>query len=407
MSEIINNSQKRIETMAQIIKDLHAGKDTQAAKAKLADLVRSTTSEEIVAMEQQLMADGMSVTEIKSMCDLHSQVLGDIIEERLGTKTPPGHPLHTFGLENEAIAGVAGEMRELLNTLSAEDFGSTLTRWREIHERIMEVEKHYARKENILFPYLEQHGVTGPSQVMWGKDDDIRVMMKSLRQALVVEEASAEEWQVVVEQIAVPMLDQIEEMITKEERILFPMAQKKLTPEQWGAIYRDSARYGYCLVEPGTGYQPPQSQENLSGQIDGQRIPVGVGSLLPEQLQAIASVLPVDLTFVDADDRVAFFSEGRDRVFARPPAIIGRKVQNCHPPQSVDVVDKILADFRSGAQDVAEFWIDLRGRFVHIRYFAVRSEGGEYLGTLEVTQDLTGPRSLEGERRLLQYEDSR
>ncbi len=176
------------------------------------------------------------------------------------------------------------------------------------------------------------------------------------------------------------MLDQIEEMVKKEVKILFPMALKNLTPEEWGAVYRDSARFGWCLVEPGAGYQPPSAKtgaEELSG---AAAIPVGVGSLLPEQLKALVEVLPVDLTFVDSDDRVAFFSEGKDRIFARSPSIIGRKVQNCHPPQSVDVVERILADFRSGKQNVAEFWINLKGRFVHIRYFAVRSGAGEYIG---------------------------
>jgi len=239
---------------------------------------------------------------------------------------------------------------------------------------------------------------------MWGKDDDIRVLMKALRGALARPAASLEEWCVVAEEVAAPMLDQIDEMVKKELKILFPMALKTLTPEEWGAVYRDSARFGSCLVEPGVGYQPPGAKSDAEALSGATAIPVGVGSLLPEQLKALVEVLPVDLTFVDSDDRVAFFSEGKDRVFARSPSIIGRKVQNCHPPQSVEVVERIVADFRSGKQNVAEFWINLKGRFVHIRYFAVRSEDGKYLGTLEVTQDLTHPRSLEGERRLLQYE---
>jgi hypothetical protein len=128
------------------------------------------------------------------------------------------------------------------------------------------------------------------------------------------------------------------------------------------------------------------------------------GNLTPEQLLGLLSTLPVDITFVDADDRVAFFSEGRDRIFARTGAIIGRKVQHCHPPKSVHVVEQIVSDLRSGRQSVAEFWIELGGRFVHIRYFAVRDASGSYLGTLEVTQDVTAIRKLQGERRLLSYE---
>jgi len=405
MSELINNSQQRVDTLAEIIKELHAGADPAAVKEKLAELVRETSSEEIVAMEQQLMADGMEVEEIKQMCDLHSQVLREILDERIGIQVEPGHPLHTFGLENEAIADVARQTRELIASIDESKLETSLARWRELHEQLMEVEKHYARKENVLFSYLELHGVTAPSQVMWGKDDDIRILMKSLREALTAGDASAEEWRVVAKEIAFPMLDQIEEMITKEERILFPMAQSKLSPEEWADVYHNSAPFGHCLAEPGTAYQPPRAAAATDAAPGDQRVPVGVGSLLPAQLRALVSVLPVDLTFVDADDRVAFFSEGGDRVFARSPAIIGRKVQNCHPPDSVEVVDRILADFKSGAQDVAEFWIEMGPRFVHIRYFAVRDDDGAYLGTLEVTQDLAKPRALTGERRLLEYED--
>ncbi len=407
MSEVINNSQKRVEELARIIRELHAGEDPDAVKVKLSELVRKTTSEEIVAMEQQLISEGMSVDEIKEMCDLHSQVTREILDAPADVPLAPGHPVHTFRLENRAVANVVTELRGVLAGFDGTNLASTLSRCRELHASLMEVEKHYARKENILFPYLERHGVTGPSQVMWGKDDDIRVLMKSFREALTSEKASGEEWRLVFQEIAVPMLDQIDEMIGKEERILFPMSLNVLTREEWGQIYRESPRFGTCLVTPGTDYEPVHAPESSVQNGGNQRVSIGTGSLTPEQLQGIASVLPVDLTFVDADDRVAFFTEGPDRIFARAPAIIGRKVQNCHPPQSVEVVERILSDFRSGRENVAEFWIELRQRFVHIRYFAVRDQRGEYLGTLEVTQDLTRPRSLTGERRLLQYEDVR
>lgn len=404
MSELIDNRKKRVEELAGVIRKLHGGSDPESVKADLARIVRETSSEEIVDMEQQLISSGMGVAEIKSMCDLHSQVLGELVVDRLQAQTP-GHPLHTFQIENEATARVAAEMRQLIGTLAGRDVKETLTSWRRLHEQLLEVEKHYARKENILFPHLERHGITGPSQVMWGKDDDIRVLMRSLRQALVSEEpTTVAELKLLAEKIALPMLDQVEEMISKEERILFPISVKRLTPEQWGDIHRDSPRFGYCLVEPGSEYEPPAAAEQNGDTASALRIPVGAGGLSLEQLRAVFGTLPVDLTFVDADDRVAFFSEGGDRIFERPPAIIGRKVQNCHPPQSVDVVNRIVADFRAGRQDVAGFWIELGGKFIHIRYFAVRNGNGEYLGTLEVTQDLTPLRALEGERRLLQYE---
>lgn len=404
MSELINNTEKRVEKLAEIIKELHAGKDREEVRRKLATLVRETTSEEIVAMEQTLISQGMTVDEIKGMCDLHSQVLGDIVHEDLRARTTPGHPVHTFHGENDAILETTKKMREVIGAMSQENLQETIARWQALHEQILEVDKHYARKENVLFPHLERHGITGPSQVMWAKDDEIRVMMKSLRAGLVGGGSLLASWRALAEEVALPMLDQIDEMVRKEEKILLPMALKTLTAEEWDAVYRDSVRFGFCLVQPGTGYRPASAQAPAGDPQTSAAIPVGVGHLTPDQLRALVNVLPVDLTFVDADDRVAFFSEGKDRVFGRAPSIIGRKVQNCHPPQSVGVVDQILSDFRSGRQDVAEFWINFQGRFVHIRYFAVRDEAGKYVGTLEVTQDLSHPRSLTGERRLLQYD---
>jgi len=125
------------------------------------------------------------------------------------------------------------------------------------------------------------------------------------------------------------------------------------------------------------------------------------GHLSVSQLTVLLNTLPMDITFVDADDRVGYFSEGSDRVFARNRAIIGRKVEDCHPPKSVHIVEQVVSDLKSGARDVAEFWIQMGPRFVHIRYFAMRDDSGDYLGTLEVTQDIAPLRALDGERRLL------
>ncbi|MBE0659830.1 MAG: DUF438 domain-containing protein [Bryobacteraceae bacterium] len=409
MSELIDNRAHRIRTLKTIIKRLHGGESPEAVKTQMKELVGETDYSEIVAMEQELMADGMPVEEMRGMCDLHSLVTREVLVQIAPPGVEPGHPLDTFRRENDAIRGVLERMRAAMSALEAVDDaapgGKPLMEWRQAYNDLMDVEKHYQRKENALFSKLEAHGITGPSKVMWAKHDDVRALLKEMGAALSVQDATAGEFKLVAATAGETAAAAVEEMIHKEENILLPMSQNTLTEDEWADIWLASPRYGWCLVEPLDGYRPPEQVVKqglkLSG---GEDVELPTGTLALKQMIALFNTLPVDITFVDASDRVAFFSEGPDRVFARSRAIIGRKVQHCHPPKSVDTVERIVGDFRAGRQDVAEFWIQLHGKFVHIRYFALRSEEGEYLGTLEVTQDLTRLRALEGERRLLEYD---
>jgi DUF438 domain-containing protein len=431
MSELIDNRAHRVRTLKEVIRHLHEGRAPAEVKARLAALVRECDAGEIAAMEQELMAEGVPVQEIMGMCDLHSQVVRDILVERPSAPPPPGHPVDTFRRENTALRAQSTSLRSALAALapegSADDAPVDPARFlvcRGLFSGLMDVEKHYQRKENLLFPFLERHGITGPSTVMWGKDDEARALLKELGTALAETEGTVGEWRLVAQAVAEPALSALEEMIFKEERILLPMALQALTGTEWGEVFEQSPRFGYCLVDPREGYEPPASAGEVPeaasavaarsgvaftpgpitpGAVGKGLVVLPTGVLSLDQLKAVFAILPVDVTFVDADDRVRFFSEGPHRVFARPKAILGRLVQHCHPPGSVDVVERILSDFRSGRQDVAEFWIDFKGRFAHIRYFALRDGNGAYLGTLEVTQDLTRERSLQGERRLLQY----
>lgn len=398
MSEIIDNRANRIRTLKGIIQHLHAGGDPEKVKGQLREMVRQTDYSEIVAMEQELLAEGMPVAEIRSMCDLHSQVTGDVLVPLPAPSIPPGHPVDTFQRENEALRQAVAEARAAM-----EEAGPT-PGFRQAYNDLMDIDKHYQRKEHTLFSCLERHGITGPSKVMWAKDDEVRGLLKQLGAALGGHGAPAGDWK----PAAAAALAAVEEMIYKEENILLPMCRNAFTEEEWAEIWAASPRYGWCLVEPRTGYRPPEASIPEALRLPtAEAIQLPTGSLSVEQLTALFSMLPVDITFVDAEDRVRFFSEGPDRVFARSKAIVGRKVQHCHPPRSVDVVDRILDDFRAGRQKVAEFWINFHGKFVHIRYFPVRNEAGTYLGTLEVTQEVSGIRALQGERRLLQYDEPR
>jgi len=209
------------------------------------------------------------------------------------------------------------------------------------------------------------------------------------------------------------------ELFYKEEKILLPTSLKLLKESDWAAIRYQEDAIGYFNIQPGDQWVPkiaadvfanvapqtasqqsPPEQVTIAPPSEG-ALPLDVGALTLDQINMMLKNLPVDVTFVDENDRVRYFSQSRERIFRRAPAIIGRRVQQCHPPQSVHRVQQIVDDFRSGQRDEAEFWIQMGGRFIHIRYFAVRDPNGSYRGTLEVSQDVTGIRALQGERRLI------
>jgi hypothetical protein len=189
----------------------------------------------------------------------------------------------------------------------------------------------------------------------------------------------------------------------KENNILFPAALEVIGESEWPEIRRQFDELGYCCFTPEPAKvafgvtEKPATRSEVKGMVS-----LGTGDLSNEQIEAIFNTLPVDVTFVDKDDTVCYFSQSKDRIFPRAKAIIGLKVQQCHPQKSVHVVNQILEDFRSGKKDAAQFWINLQGKLIYIRYFAVRKDS-DYLGCLEVTQDITDIKKIKGERRLLQY----
>jgi DUF438 domain-containing protein len=270
--------------------------------------------------------------------------------------------------------------------------------------RLMDVDKHYQRKENLLFPYLEKRGITGPPKVMWGKHDEIRTLLKIVIAALNTTKAiSPKDSQALIEATLKPASTAVTEMIMKEEEILFPMAMDTLTDAEWYEIYQQTPEIGFCLYDPQDEWKPEGFEQQESTNIEEQFIQLPSGRVTPQELTAILNTLPVDITFVGKDDKVKYFSQGSHRIFARNRSILQRDVRLCHPPSSVHVAEKILEDFKSGISSRAPFWIQMNGRFIHIEYFAIRDEEGNYLGTLEVSQDLTEKRQLEGEQRLLTY----
>jgi DUF438 domain-containing protein len=404
MSELIDNSRYRIEILKEVIRSLHDGADPETLKGQFRDLLDEVGPSEIAAMENALMAEGMPREEVQRMCDVHAAVLGDALEGAPPPEAVPGHPVHTFRRENERVREIVAAYREFAGSLQQSGRLSSMDEWRDLHDQLSAVDVHYQRKEYLVFPYLEKAGIAGPPKVMWGVHDEIREKVTAtgelLDQAL---NLSSEELKLAVDAVVSPMLDQVESMTGKEDKILWPMAMQHLSDQDWGAVLQQWDQFGEGLAEPAGSWMPPlpvfpPSPVTLPAN-DAIQMPSGHLSL--RQLTAILNTLPMDVTFVNAEGRVAYFTEGSDRIFARNRAIIGRKVEDCHPPKSVHIVERVVDDLSSGRRDVAEFWIPLQGRFVHIRYFAVRADDGEFLGTLEVTQDIAPLRDLEGERRLL------
>jgi DUF438 domain-containing protein len=298
-------------------------------------------------------------------------------------------------------------LREALDVVRDDPGPEQLERARERLRELQAYEKHYLRKENLLFPYLEKRGFSGPSSVMWAIHDDVRAGWKALAEALSSDPGGdVDGFRARIDEISEPLNTAIREMFYKEENILYPTALEKLSEEEWLAIRTQERELGYCYVEPGDQWRPASvSPEIVSKPGEGPRASGGLlhldtGTLTPRELNLLLAHLPIDITYVDREDTVRFFSQTKERIFPRSPAIIGRKVQKCHPPASIDRVQRIVDDFRAGRRDEAEFWIQMQGRFIHIRYFAVRDEQGAYQGTVEVTQDITAVRALEGERRL-------
>lgn len=403
MQSPLNKEQKKAR-LKEIIMGLHKGLSPGEAKERFESEIGNVTSSEIASLEQSLIDEGLSPDEIKKFCNVHALIFESALEKTVVKETSPSHPVYLFKLENRETEKLVEKLKLTLQRRDKYTVPDIRTKLKEWLSGISDIEKHYERKEELLFPFLEKKDFTGPSKVMWGKDNEIRDLLKAARTEVDAIN-SMDDLNNFVDNKLNPFVDEVTGMIFKEENILFPTSLEKLDAADWVSILRESDDIGYAFIE-----KPAETSELLKhlqesiaegAAVRDDSIELPTGTINICDLVPILNTLPVDLTFVDSDDVVRYFSGSKDRIFLRTRAVLGRKVQNCHPPQSVDVVEKILTSFKNGEKDSYDFWIKLKEKLVYIRYFAVRDSQGNYLGTLEVTQDISGIKQLEGERRLL------
>ena len=414
MSELINNSENRKELLKHMILQLHNGEAPEAVKTQLTSLLKGIPYDEVVEVEQELIKEGLPVEEVLKLCDIHSMVLEGNIDHTDAKAIPAGHPVDTFLKENRELEKVVLQLNVIFDLIkkasetdNTEVIDNAEMQMLAFFNALTDVDKHYRRKENLLFPFLEAKGITGPPTVMWGTHDETRASLKNAIEVLQNSTgATVSEMADIIEIVLAPASKSVTDMIMKEDEILFPMAMDELTNQEWFDILQQTNDIGYCLFDPTDEWFPENiefSAVEPGKEFSGGIVRLPSGSFSISELTLLLNALPIDITFVDKNDKVKFFTQGPHRIFDRNRAILGRDVRMCHPPHSMHIVDQILNDFKSGKESAAPFWIQMGPKFIYINYFPLRDKDNNYMGTIEFSQDLTELRALQGEQRLLSY----
>ncbi|MEO0092375.1 MAG: DUF438 domain-containing protein [candidate division WOR-3 bacterium] len=388
------------DILKDIIKRLHKGESLLKIKQEFQNVLKDTTPEQIAQIEEELIREGITQDEIQKLCDVHIAFFKESLEKEK-TLAPAGHPIYILMAEHKILLQNAESLRNIAERFKSDQ---DLEHLQHIIKHLKDSESHYVREENVLFPYLEKHGITQPPAIMWQEHDKIRAIKKNIYQIVNNRlNLDFKNFTIQLKESATSLFEILSSHFYKENNILFPTGLKVITDDEWIEIRKEFDGLGYCCFTPESAKIPINENVKTSPEIKENNIlSFETGNFSKDELETLLNTLPIDITFVDAEDTVRYFSKTKDRIFPRTKAVIGRKVQNCHPQKSVHIVDQILENFRQGKRDVAEFWINLNNRLIYIRYFAIRKDG-KYLGCLEVTQDITDIKKIEGEKRLLDW----
>ncbi|MCF7792535.1 MAG: PAS domain-containing protein [Candidatus Cloacimonetes bacterium] len=392
MSDFVQKQVERREHLLKFSQGILQGKDGKRLLKKYGESIQNITPHDMIFMEEQQLKMGISATQIKEKIEKVMNVIYEPLRNYKWDKPAEDHALSHFMQENEQLKLILQKMKKNLQKKNLEELNQNLN-------KLLQIEKHFLRKENILFPYLERVWQNcRPLAVMWSLDDDIRMKLKWLKKLLKKKQDFDSDLYKEIGELFFLMYG----MIFKENLVVFPVAMETLSESHWKKIAAQSKEIGYSFIDPPEIHISLEKPENRK-KVNLTDFNCETGRLSNMQIESIFNNLPIDITFIDANDEVKYFSNPKDRFFPRSPAIIGRKVQNCHPPESVHMVQKILNSFKTGEKNEASFHIQLKGKFVQIRYFALR-KNDKYIGTLEVSQDVTDIRKLNGEKRLLDWD---
>ncbi|MEM2554772.1 MAG: DUF438 domain-containing protein [Nitrososphaerota archaeon] len=393
----------------EIIKQLQRGALPEEIKEKFKQILEGISPLEIARVEQELIKEGIPREEIQRLCDIHLAVFREQLEKQK-FEIPLWHPINILIEEHKIMLKLSEEFINVTNRIQqVNDIIKEMHNLKHISEEFHDSEKHYLREENVLFPYLEKHGITEPPAIMWMEHNQIREKKKQFYN--LIENYNTMDFKEVKKQfneVARSLSSLLANHFFKENNILFPTALQVITEQEWIDIRKEFDEIGYCCFTPEHLIAIPTIKEVREAEVKhiSEELEFETGKLSKREIEAILNTLPIDITFVDKEDTVKYFNKGdKERIFIRTKAVIGRKVQQCHPQKSIHIVNRILDAFKNGKKDVAEFWIQKDGRMVYIRYFPVRDKNGEYLGTIEVTQDITNIKKIEGEKRLLDWKD--
>jgi PAS domain S-box-containing protein len=388
------------EVIKNLIKQLHDGKKPEEVKEQFRSILQNLSSTQIAQVEQELVEEGMPREEIRRLCDVHLAVFRESLDKQK-IQLETDHPIYVFMEEHSIILKFIEELKgTILKVNSAGSYESAAEEIKQLERivgHLMEVEKHNVREENVLFPYLEKHGINEPPAVMWAEHNELKEKKKQLLKLLETRDKLVfKDFVIELGRVGGYITEALSSHIYKEDHILYPAALQTITAEEWQEIREQCDELGYCYFTP---KHMKAEQQKESSELTG-TMSFDTGNLTMEEVEAVLNALPVDITFVDSEDTVRFFNKAEGRVFPRTKAVIGRKVQQCHPPKSIHIVNQVIDDLKKGKRKSADFWIDMGGRKIYIRYFPVRNQKGEYMGCLEVTQDITDVKTIEGERRL-------